>query len=90
MDLQIDQISGTKMPLYDYRCEDCKEVSEHLLKAEHVPPPCKRCGSLDTKMVIGLTDFRLKGSGWYETDFKDSATGSSQKRLTDSREIQRK
>lgn len=69
------------MPLYDYECQECKVISEHLLKVEHNPPPCKTCGSLNVKQVVGLTDFRLKGKGWYETDFKDSATGSSQRRL---------
>ncbi len=62
------------MPIYEYRCDVCGALSETLQKADDPPlRDCPKCGSPSLKRVISATVFRLKGSGWYETDFKSAS-----------------
>ncbi|MHB1543054.1 MAG: FmdB family zinc ribbon protein [Gammaproteobacteria bacterium] len=62
------------MPIYEYRCDDCGEISEALQKVdEPALDHCPKCGSTGLKRVMSATVFRLKGSGWYETDFKSGS-----------------
>lgn len=59
------------MPIYEYRCDGCGEMSEALQKVDEPPlEACPKCGQPTLKRVISATVFRLKGRGWYETDFK--------------------
>ena len=59
------------MPFYEYQCEKCGHVEEVLQKVSDKPPrKCPECGKLALKKKVSTTAFRLKGSGWYETDFK--------------------
>lgn len=59
------------MPLYEYGCGACGEVSEisHRL-ADPAPVDCPACGAPGLSKLISAAGFRLKGEGWYETDFK--------------------
>lgn len=59
------------MPLYEYGCSDCGKVSEisHRL-SEPSPTHCPACGAPKLSKLISAAGFRLKGAGWYETDFK--------------------
>lgn len=59
------------MPLYEYGCSACGEVSEisHRL-ADPAPVECPACGAPKLSKLISAAGFRLKGEGWYETDFK--------------------
>ena len=61
------------MPLYEYGCGACGEVSEisHRL-ADPAPVDCPACGAPGLSKLISAAGFRLKGEGWYETDFKSS------------------
>ena len=69
------------MPIYEYQCQDCDEVVEVLQKIADAPAiDCPSCGKPSLKKKISAAAFRLKGSGWYETDFK---TGNK-KNLSDS------
>ncbi len=59
------------MPFYDYICSNCRHEFDVLQKI--LDPPLKYCPecqypTLSKKVVAPM--FRLKGSGWYETDFK--------------------
>lgn len=59
------------MPIYEYRCDACGEMSEALQKVDEPDlDHCPKCGSPKLRRVMSATVFRLKGSGWYETDFK--------------------
>jgi len=59
------------MPIYEYRCEDCGHEFDVLQKVSDDPlTDCPECGRPSLKKLISAAGFRLKGTGWYETDFK--------------------
>jgi len=59
------------MPIYEYRCEACSHYMDALQKISDAPlTDCPECGKPALKRLISAPSFRLKGSGWYETDFK--------------------
>jgi putative FmdB family regulatory protein len=59
------------MPFYEYECSHCRYYSEVLQKISDKPlKKCPSCGKSTFKKLISAPVFRLKGSGWYETDFK--------------------
>ncbi|MDR9437288.1 MAG: zinc ribbon domain-containing protein [Thiohalophilus sp.] len=59
------------MPIYEYQCEQCDHVLEAIQKMSDAPlSECPACGKPALKKLISASGFRLKGSGWYETDFK--------------------
>lgn len=59
------------MPIYEYRCASCGAELEKLQKISDPPLlECPECGRDALVKLISASSFRLKGSGWYETDFK--------------------
>jgi putative FmdB family regulatory protein len=59
------------MPFYEYECSACGQLTEVLQKISDAPlKKCPHCGKSALKRLISAPVFRLKGSGWYETDFK--------------------
>src|SRR6187431_1088438 len=59
------------MPFYEYECPHCSYHDEVLQKITDKPlTKCPSCGKKGLKKLISAPVFRLKGSGWYETDFK--------------------
>jgi len=59
------------MPIYEYECQACGYKKEALQKLSDAPlVDCPECGKPKLKKLISAAGFRLKGSGWYETDFK--------------------
>lgn len=59
------------MPFYEYECQACKFYTEVLQKLSDAPlTKCPSCGKRRLKKLVSAPVFRLKGSGWYETDFK--------------------
>jgi len=59
------------MPIYEYRCEHCQHQFERFQKHSDAPlQQCPACGQNTVKKLMSAAGFRLKGSGWYETDFK--------------------
>lgn len=61
------------MPFYEYRCDNCEYQLEALQKISDPPlVDCPQCGQPSLKKLVSAAAFRLKGSGWYETDFKKS------------------
>jgi putative FmdB family regulatory protein len=59
------------MPFYEYECPHCGYRDEVLQKISDKPlKKCPKCGKNGLKKLISAPVFRLKGSGWYETDFK--------------------
>ena len=59
------------MPIYEYRCQSCGHELEKLQKMSDQPlVDCPECGQPQLQKLISAAGFRLKGGGWYETDFK--------------------
>ena len=59
------------MPIYEYHCEDCEHELEVMQKiTEDRLTDCPACGKATLVKKISAPSFRLKGGGWYETDFK--------------------
>ena len=59
------------MPFYEYECSNCKFYSEVMQKITDPPlKKCPSCGKSTLKKLVSIPNFRLKGAGWYETDFK--------------------
>lgn len=59
------------MPIYEYECSSCGNRFDKLQKlSDPDPTDCPKCGVAQVKRAITAAAFRLKGAGWYETDFK--------------------
>ncbi|MDX1605302.1 MAG: zinc ribbon domain-containing protein [Candidatus Competibacterales bacterium] len=59
------------MPFYEYRCDQCGHELEAMQKLADPPlTDCPDCGESRLRRLISAVGFRLKGGGWYETDFK--------------------
>jgi putative FmdB family regulatory protein len=69
------------MPIYEYVCTDCDHELEVLQKMGDLPlEKCPACGLNTLKKQISAAAFHLKGTGWYETDFKGKKkTGETEK-----------
>jgi putative FmdB family regulatory protein len=64
------------MPFYEYECPACRYYLEVLQKISDKPlRKCPSCGKSGFKRLMSAPVFRLKGSGWYETDFKSDKDG---------------
>ena len=59
------------MPFYEYECQACKYYTEVMQKISDAPlTKCPSCGKRKLTKLVSAPVFRLKGGGWYETDFK--------------------
>jgi len=59
------------MPIYEYQCSQCRYYLEVMQKVSDARlRRCPSCGRNTLQKLISAPVFRLKGSGWYETDFK--------------------
>ena len=71
------------MPFYEYECPNCGYQDEVLQKINDKPlKKCPSCGKNGLKKLMSAPVFRLKGSGWYETDFKKD--GDKKRNLVES------
>ena len=62
------------MPIYEYLCSNCQFRLEKIQKFSDSPlVDCPACDNPGLKKLISAAAFRLKGGGWYETDFKTGA-----------------
>jgi putative FmdB family regulatory protein len=62
------------MPIYEYRCAACGHELDALQKLADAPlRKCPECGKQKLERLMSAPSFRLKGSGWYETDFKNDS-----------------
>ena len=61
------------MPIFEYECEKCKLIEDKIISYDNRnnPSKCRHCGAA-TRFVdkVHKGNFKLKGNGWYETDFK--------------------
>ena len=68
------------MPIYEYRCEACGHLEEHLQKVSEAPlTVCPACGKPTYRKQLSAAGFQLKGTGWYATDFKGGGKKSADK-----------
>ena len=59
------------MPIYDYKCSECEYEIEIIQKFSDEPRTlCTSCNKNTLLKMVSAPSFRLKGGGWYETDFK--------------------
>ena len=59
------------MPIYEYKCQNCEHYFEVLQRISEEPlSTCPECKKNALKKLVSAPNFRLKGKGWYETDFK--------------------
>lgn len=66
------------MPIYAYKCESCGHSKDVLQKISDAPlTDCPSCGAPTFKKQLTAAGFRLKGSGWYATDFRVAAGEAS-------------
>ncbi|MEO6697424.1 MAG: zinc ribbon domain-containing protein [Gammaproteobacteria bacterium] len=63
------------MPIYEYQCSACGHQLEVLQKISDAPPvQCPECNAATLRRMVSATSFQLKGSGWYQSDFKGGAS----------------
>lgn len=71
------------MPIYGYACKICDHTLDELQKIVDDPlVDCPACGEPGLRRQLSAPRFRLKGQGWYETDFK----GDNQRNLAGEKE----
>ena len=59
------------MPFYEYQCSNCGHSLEAMQKiSDPALKKCPSCGKAQLQKLMSAPVFRLKGGGWYETDFK--------------------
>jgi putative FmdB family regulatory protein len=64
------------MPFYEYQCKSCGHALEAMQKVNDSPlRKCPECGKSTLQRLMSAPVFRLKGGGWYETDFKTDKDG---------------
>lgn len=74
------------MPIYEYLCDNCGHHCEFIQRFSDEPKTfCENCQSDNLKKLVSAPQFKLKGSGWYETDFKNKAKVSDNKPSDDSK-----
>lgn len=56
------------MPIYDFKCDSCKATTERMQRYDDDPPICKKCCGAMSRMV-SVTNFSLKGAGWYKDHY---------------------
>ncbi len=62
------------MPIYEYRCSECGFQKEYIQKMSDAPlTTCPECSKETFGKMVSAAGFQLKGSGWYQTDFKGGA-----------------
>lgn len=71
------------MPIYEYKCLKCGHQFEVIQRFSDNPVEiCPNCKNNKVEKLVSAPSFRLKGGGWYETDFK---TGSK-KNIVDTKD----
>ena len=77
------------MPFYEYQCQACGAQVEALQKISDPPlKKCPECGKAKLRKLVSAPVFRLKGGGWYETDFKSD--GEKKRNLVETEKAETK
>lgn len=71
------------MPIYEYQCDNCDHKLECIQKIDDDPLlTCPKCDQDSLRKLVSAASFRLKGTGWYATDFKDKPARQDSKKET--------
>lgn len=65
------------MPIYRYRCSQCKASREVMAKMSDPAPACVECGATPMVKSVARTAFQLKGGGWYAQGYTGSGSGGT-------------
>ncbi len=64
------------MPLYEYQCQSCDNVTEVIQRMSDPPlSTCEECSG-ELKKLLSAPAFQFKGSGWYVTDYARKSGGN--------------
>ena len=83
------------MPIYEYRCSTCEFQDDLMLKVSAATTlQCPSCQKNTFEKLVSAPSFKLSGSGWYETDFKNKKeskqTSDGSKKISETAEINSK
>ena len=68
------------MPIYEYQCQSCGHQFDVIQKvSDEKLTICPKCNEKKLKKLVTSAGFKLKGTGWYETDFKNKKRKRKQK-----------
>ena len=68
------------MPIYEYLCQQCGHTLDAIQKVSDEPlTVCPKCEARALTKLISAPAFKLKGTGWYETDFKNKSNTKESK-----------
>jgi putative FmdB family regulatory protein len=71
------------MPIYEYQCSACHHAFDVLQKmSDDAIKQCPECNKDTAVKLVSAAGFQLKGTGWYETDFKDKPKSKDNKSST--------
>ena len=66
------------MPLYEYQCDACGQVFEHIQKfSDPLLEICRKCGKGPVKKLQSSPAFQFKGSGFYITDYAKKSSSEA-------------
>ena len=66
------------MPIYAYKCQGCGHELEKIQRLSDAPlTDCPQCSQASLKKQITAASFKLTGTGWYETDFKNKSSDNN-------------
>ncbi len=69
------------MPIYEYQCDKCGHTLEAIQKInDALLSECPTCGEDSLRKLVSAAAFRLKGTGWYVTDFKEKPKAKNNKK----------
>lgn len=74
------------MPIYEYQCVGCGHEFEMIQKMTDTPvKQCPKCFKESAQKLVSAPGFQLKGTGWYETDFKNKPKQTADKNAAKSK-----
>jgi putative FmdB family regulatory protein len=63
------------VPIYEFLCEACGDVTERIQKVDDpAPGRCRECGSPRMAKLVSRSAFQLKGGGWYKDLYASSGS----------------
>jgi len=69
------------VPIYEYQCNNCEHRMEAIHKISDAPlKRCPECKQETLRKLMSVAAFKLTGTGWYETDFKDKKPQNNEKK----------
>ena len=73
------------MPIYEYACKICDHELEVIQSIKASPlTQCPACNNDSLRKKLSAAAFHLKGTGWYETDFKNKKSDDKKSKQTES------